>query len=111
MSIKSEIYLEVARRANQVPSHLTNQLSIEYYELYAQEKQRENKENVTTFTLDDIRIAARAVAGFPCNKVEAIKEVREKTNCGLKDAKDLVEAVRGGEKKEECRWVSPGRVE
>lgn len=110
MSTKSEIYLEVARRANQVPSHLTNQLSIEYYELYAQEKQRENKENVTTFTLDDIRIAARAVLRFPYEKIPAIKEVREKTNYGLKEAKDLVEAVRG-EKKEECGWVFPGRVE
>lgn len=91
MSIRSEIYLEVARRAN---TRAYYDLSTQYYELYAQEKQREN---ITTFTLDDIRIAARAVAGYPDCKIPAIKEVRERTNYGLKEAKDLVEAVKGEE--------------
>lgn len=89
MSEKSVIYLSVARTAKERGYY---DLSSEYYELYAQEMGTHHRFG---YTLEHISIAVQASLRHPNEKIPAIKELRDRTNFGLREAKDLIEVVRG----------------
>lgn len=97
---KSEIYLEVARRAR---GYTHFELSADYYEAYAQEQEAYIRSTIPTFA--QIAKAVSVVVRMrymPESKIPMIKEVRLHTDLGLKDAKELVEAVLEGLQAVDC---------